>query len=184
MTRDYVLDLDAEDGKPPLLSVFGGKITTYRKLAEHALEKLDPSFPNARGAWTATQPLPGGGFTDFDTLLATLIAERPGLPPSLLRRLARAYGTDTRALLGNAQEVSALGRHFGGDLYAREVDYLVTHEWAQTAEDILYRRGKLGLHVPSSTAKTLEDYLSSPAPPSASFPLPLGEGGRREAPEG
>jgi glycerol-3-phosphate dehydrogenase len=184
VTRDYVLDLDAEDGQPPLLSVFGGKITTYRKLAEHALEKLGPTFPNAREAWTAKQPLPGGDFTDFDALLAESIAKRPGLPPSLLHRLARAYGTDTATLLGDAEDVSALGQHFGGDLYVREVDYLVAREWAQTAEDILYRRSKLGLHVPTGTAEALDEYLSSPSPPSASFPLPSGEGGRREAPEG
>ncbi len=178
VTRDYVLDLDAEDGQPPLLSVFGGKITTYRKLAEHALEKLGPTFPNAREAWTAKQPLPGGDFTDFDALLAESIAKRPGLPPSLLHRLARAYGTDTAALLGDAQDVSALGQHFGGDLYAREIDYLVWREWARTAEDILYRRSKLGLHVPTGTAETIDAYLATLTLPalSASLPLPPGEG--------
>ena len=184
VTRDYVLDLDAEDGRPPLLSVFGGKITTYRKLAEHALEKLASRFPDAGGPWTATSPLPGGDFSDFDALLATLIAERPGLPPSLLHRLARAYGTETRTLLGDAQDVPAVGRHFGGDLYAREVDYLVRQEWATTAEDILYRRSKLGLHVPAGTAAMLDSYLTSPSPPSTSLPLPSGEGRRRKAPEG
>ncbi|USU08188.1 glycerol-3-phosphate dehydrogenase [Sphingomonadaceae bacterium OTU29MARTA1] len=159
VTRDYVLDLDAEDGRAPLLSVFGGKITTYRKLAEHALEKLAPTFPDAGGSWTATQPLPGGDFMHFDTMLASLIAARPDLPAHLLQRLARAYGTDTAALLGDAQDVVALGRHFGGDLYAREIDYLVTHEWARTADDILYRRSKLGLHVPDGTAEAIAAYL-------------------------
>ena len=159
VTRDYVLDLDAEGGQAPLLSVFGGKITTYRKLAEHALEKLAPTFPDAGGSWTATQPLPGGDFMHFDTMLASLIAARPDLPAHLLQRLARAYGTDTAALLGDAQDVVALGRHFGGDLYAREIDYLVTHEWARTADDILYRRSKLGLHVPDGTAEAIAAYL-------------------------
>ena len=167
VTRDYVLDLDTGDGSrgggAPVLSVFGGKITTYRRLAEHALEKLSPTFPDAHGAWTATQPLPGGGFAEFDAMLAGLAAAYPALPAELLRRLGRAYGTDAASLLGEARDVGALGRHFGGDLYAREVDYLVTREWARTAEDVLYRRSKLGLHVPDGTAEALDAYLAKDA---------------------
>ncbi|MCU6455173.1 glycerol-3-phosphate dehydrogenase [Sphingomonas sp. A2-49] len=162
VTRDYVLDLDAAEGAAPLLSVFGGKITTYRKLAEHALERLSATFPLAGGDWTAAAPLPGGGMPhgDFAAFDAALATARPGLPRALLHRLARAYGTDADTLLGGARSVADLGRHFGGGLYAAEVEYLVAHEWARTAEDILYRRSKLGLHVPGGTAAALDAWLA------------------------
>lgn len=164
VTRDYVLDLDADDGKAPKLSIFGGKITTYRKLAEHALEKLAPFCPGARGAWTAGATLPGGDFADFDAYLAKLVAERPGLPRDLLHRLVRAYGSCTRDLLGSAMTMAALGEDLGGGLTTREVDYLRTREWAVDAEDILFRRSKLGLHVPAGTAERLATYLANAAP--------------------
>ncbi|USI73703.1 glycerol-3-phosphate dehydrogenase [Sphingomonas morindae] len=160
VTRDYVLDLDAGAGRAPLLSIFGGKITTFRKLAEHALAELAPFFPEAGPAWTAGAVLPGGDFDDFERLVAALVAERPGLPPALLRRLARAYGTRTRQLLGAAAGPEALGEDFGGGLYAAEIDYLVAEEWARTAEDILWRRSKLGLHVPADAAARIEAYLA------------------------
>ena len=164
VTRDYVLDLDVGgDGQrlAPLLNIFGGKITTYRKLAEHALRELAPFFPQAGTAWTAGTPLPGGDIADadFDGFLAGSQAEYHGLPKPLLRRLARAYGTRVRALLKQARSTGDLGRDFGGDLYQSEVDYLVTAEWARTAEDILFRRSKLGLHVPADTPSKLEAYL-------------------------
>ncbi|QNE30777.1 glycerol-3-phosphate dehydrogenase [Sphingomonas sp. NBWT7] len=170
VTRDYVLDLDAGENRAPMLSIFGGKITTYRKLAEHAMKELARFFPQASGAWTAGAVLPGGDMpdADFDRFLAQLIAERPALPPALLRRLARAYGTRTDRLLGAAQTVAELGQNFGGDLYRAEVDYLVAHEWARSAEDILYRRSKLGLHTPAGTAEALDEYLAvSPPVPVA-----------------
>ena len=162
VTRDYVIDLDGADGAAPLLSVFGGKITTYRKLAEHALERLSATFPRAGGAWTAAAPLPGGAMrdADFAAFDAALAATRPELPPALLHRLARAYGTCAAALLAEARSAADLGRHFGGDLYAAEVDYLVRREWARTAEDILYRRSKLGLHVPAGTSAALDAWLA------------------------
>ncbi|MFN3433077.1 MAG: glycerol-3-phosphate dehydrogenase [Sphingomonas sp.] len=163
VTRDYVLDLDAEGGAAPLLSIFGGKITTYRRLAEHALAKLAPAFPAAGGDWTATAPLPGGDFADIDALLARLGAHYPALPATLLRRLARAYGTDAAVLLGEARDPADLGRHFGADLYAREIDWLVAREWATSAEDILYRRSKLGLHLPAGTAEAIDAYLAARA---------------------
>ena len=163
VTRDYVLDLDAGEGRAPMLSIFGGKITTYRKLAEHALKELAPFFPGASGAWTAGAVLPGGDMpeADFETFLVALGASRPNLPAPLLRRLARAYGTRTERVLGAARTVADLGRCFGGDLYQAEVDYLVAAEWARTSEDILYRRSKLGLHTPAETAKALDAYLSA-----------------------
>ena len=162
VTRDYVLDLDSGEDRAPMLSVFGGKITTYRKLAEHALEKLEPFFPAANRAWTAGADLPGGDIPgdDFEAFVLQLTAAHPDLPRPLLRRLARAYGTRTRDVLGAAQTPEALGTDFGGGLTQAEVDYLVDQEWARTAEDILYRRSKLGLHVPPGTAGAVESYLS------------------------
>ncbi|MDF2493801.1 glycerol-3-phosphate dehydrogenase [Sphingomonas sp.] len=169
VTRDYVLDLDAGEGRAPMLSIFGGKITTYRKLAEHAMKELARFFPQASGAWTAGAVLPGGDMADadFDRFLAGLVARRPALPPALLRRLARAYGTRTDDLLGHAQTVSDLGTPFGGDLYQAEVDYLIAQEWARTSEDVLFRRSKLGLHVPGGTAEALDAYLRQAAPVAA-----------------
>ena len=139
ITRDYVLKLD--DAGAPLLSVFGGKITTYRRLAEEALERLGaPGAP-----WTASAPLPGGDFTGG---LPALEARLPGwLPPALRHRLARAYGTEALALLGDAQGMADLGQDHGAGLTDRELDWLRREEWARTAEDVLWRRSKLGLHL-------------------------------------
>jgi glycerol-3-phosphate dehydrogenase len=170
VTRDYVLDVEGGAGKPALLSVFGGKITTFRKLAEHALEKLLPAMGQDAGAgWTSSKPLPGGDMpgADFDTFVAGLIAESPALPANILRRLARAYGTRATRILNGAKTLADLGENFGGGLTAAEVDYLVAHEWARTAEDILWRRSKLSLHVPADTAERLAAYLN---PPVAAHP--------------
>ncbi len=166
VTRDYVLDLDGGDGRAPLLSVFGGKITTYRKLAEHALEKLVPFYPGAKGDWTAGADLPGGDIPgdDFAAFVAQIAAAHPGLPCPLLTRLARAYGTRAFAILGTAQTMDALGTDFGGGLTQAEVDYLAAQEWARSAEDVLYRRSKLGLHVPPETAAAVDAYLASRKP--------------------
>jgi len=169
VTRDYVLDLDtgAEgDELAPLLSIFGGKITTYRKLAEHAMRDLAPLLGAAEKAWTAGAVLPGGDIADadFERFLETVECAYPALPRTMLRRLARAYGTRVRVLLGKAAQVDDLGTAFGGDLYQAEIDYLVAHEWARTAEDILYRRSKLGLHVPAGTADRVAAYLKPGAP--------------------
>ena len=165
VTRDYVLDLEDADGAAPALSVFGGKITTFRKLAEHALEKLAPYFPAARGAWTDGATLPGGDIADgdFAAFVAGLEQEYPGLPGGLLRRLARAYGTQVRILLGTARVPPDLGDNFGGGLYRAELDYLVQHEWARSAEDVLWRRSKLGLHVPEGTAATITAWFEGRA---------------------
>ncbi len=169
VTRDYVLDLDASDGQAPLISVFGGKITTYRKLAEHALCELAPFFPDAGGAWTSGTPLPGGDIADgnFARFVERLELDRPDLPRPLLRRLARAYGTRVEQLLGDAMRLRDLGTDLGGGLTSREVDYLAEQEWARTAEDILFRRSKLGLHVPAGTDARLAGYLASIVPEPA-----------------
>ena len=163
-TRDYVLVLDDEGGQPPLLSVFGGKITTARRLAEAAIAKLAPMVRALKApAWTATAPLPGGDFPvdGFDALVASLQAGRPWLPAALARRLARAYGTRTEALLGDAAALADLGEVFGADLTAREVDWLMSREWAVTAEDVLFRRGKLGLRLDAGQRAALEAYMAA-----------------------
>ena len=154
VTRDYVLDLEAPDDAPPLLNVFGGKITTYRRLAEHALGELARFFPDAGGAWTAGAALPGGDMADFETFKAGLLAAHPDVAPAPLHRLARAYGTRAPLILDRPP-----GIDLGGGLYTGEVDYLVAREWARTADDVLWRRSKLGLHVPAGTAERLAAYL-------------------------
>jgi glycerol-3-phosphate dehydrogenase len=161
VTRDYVFDLDAADGRAPLLSVFGGKITTYRKLAEHALDKLLPALGLNRGAWTARATLPGGDLpnADFARFLAELRAQWPWLPADLARRYARAYGTRIAQLLGQAQSMAELGEHLGDGVYEAELAYLMRAEWALTDEDVLWRRTKLGLHVEVGTAARLRAWL-------------------------
>jgi glycerol-3-phosphate dehydrogenase len=174
VTRDYVLDLDAGDGAAPLLSVFGGKITTYRRLAEHALDKLAPFLAPLAKPWTATAALPGGDIEDLDVerFLAGLRAEYRFLPPDLARRLARAYGTTARAILGRATGLEDLGEDFGGWLTRAELDYLIAQEWARTSEDVLWRRSKLGLHAPAGTADKIAAYLAA----AGSVAAMMGEG--------
>jgi glycerol-3-phosphate dehydrogenase len=152
VTRDYVLERDGEGEVPPLLSVFGGKITTYRRLAEHALEKL-----GVRGAsWTAGEPLPGGDMGgDFASWFAQFRARHAWLPEKLARRLARAYGTRADLLLGAATSLRDLGEDLGGGLTEAELAYLVAHEFARAPEDVLWRRSKLGLHAPPAAADRL-----------------------------
>ncbi len=148
VTRDYTFVLDGDTHETaPLLSIFGGKLTTHRRLAEAALEKIRPWFPHMRGTWTASQPLPGGDFADFATLHAELCHARPHLPADWLKSLAQRHGSLTRDVLGEAQFLNDLGENFGGGLYEREVQYFIRHEWARAAEDILWRRSKAGLHM-------------------------------------
>ena len=169
VTRDYVLDLDTgpagANENAPMLSVFGGKITTYRKLAEHALGELARFFPQASGAWTAGAVLPGGDVpdADFDRWFGALATRLPDMPRMLLHRLARAYGTRIDRLLGDARSPADLGEDLGGGLHEREIAYLVDQEWATSVDDILYRRSKLGLHVPPGTADRLAAWLAARA---------------------
>lgn len=161
VTRDYVLDLDTQDGAP-LLSIFGGKITTYRKLAEHALEKLAPVLPAVAGvSWTATEVLPGGdiGEGGFDAALARLGRAAPWLPAATAWRLLRNYGSRVYEIIGEATSLKDLGEVLGGDLTTREVDYLIEREWARTGEDILWRRSKLGLHLSEAEKQKVSDYV-------------------------
>jgi glycerol-3-phosphate dehydrogenase len=156
ITRDYRFVLD-ESG-PPLLSVFGGKLTTYRKLAEAALERLAGWFPD-RKPWTAKAPLPGGDFGGeaFDTVLAAYRARYPRFDAHWLARLLRRHGTCAAEILGDARGEADLGEDFGGGLYEREVAYLVGREWAHTAEDVLERRTKCGLRMtPAQRARVAE----------------------------
>ena len=151
-TRDYVLTLDAPDGQAAQLSIFGGKITTYRRLAEAALAKLAPHLPAATArpaGWTGTAPLPGGDFPvdGFDATLDALRARYPFIAERTLRRLLCAYGTCVHDLLGGAASAEALGPVLGADLTEAELRYLVRHEWAQTAADVAWRRSKLGLRM-------------------------------------
>ena len=160
VTRDYVLDLKHDEATPPLLSVFGGKITTSRKLAEHALEKLLPAMGLPVGAsWTGKSALPGGEFADFDIYLSEFRRRHPTLPADLARRLVRAYGTRAERFAG-----TDMGKDLGGGVSEAEIAYLASNEWARSAEDILWRRSRLGLHVPEGTAARLDTFLAGPRP--------------------
>ena len=154
-TRDYHLALDAARGLP-LLTVYGGKITTYRRLAEQALEKLAPWLAVRRGAWTAASPLPGADGS-FDALRARY----PALPEALLRRLYARHGGEAEQVLGDARHLEDLGVHFGADLYEREVRYFVAHEWACEAEDVLWRRTKAGLHLDAAQRVRFADWFGA-----------------------
>ena len=154
VTRDYSLDLDLQGA--PVLSIFGGKLTTYRRLAEQVLSRLHAIFPGTGPPWTASAPLPGGDLPGGPAALLTeLQAEFPGTPGALLDRLGRTYGTRARQILSAGE----LGAIIAGDLTEGEVRYLVEHEWARSAEDILFRRTKLCLHLPPATATRLEGIL-------------------------
>lgn len=163
VTRDYVLELDAGDGRAPLLSVFGGKITTYRKLAEAAMARLLPAMSRQAQPWTADAPLPGGDFdaSAFNELVSTIRGDYPWLRPKLALRLVRAYGTRVHLVVNGATSMVGLGEDFGGGLTEAEVRYLMRQEWARTAEDVLWRRSKLGLHVPPETKARLEQWMQA-----------------------
>ncbi|KQN76977.1 glycerol-3-phosphate dehydrogenase [Devosia sp. Leaf64] len=162
-TRDYVLKTEGDKATGAVVNVFGGKLTTSRRLAESVLEKIEDVLGKKRPAWTKKSTLPGGDFgpQSFDAEVRRLGLDYPDLPKPFLRRLMRLYGTKARILLADRKNVSELGQHFGADLYAAEVDYLVEHEWARKAEDVLWRRTKLGLRVDGEAAGKLEEYLAA-----------------------
>ena len=152
VTRDYVFDLDSPADSPPLLSVFGGKLTTYRKLSEHALQELRSPLRFDGREWTRGSVLPGGDFdkSDFEGFCGAQSARYPFLSPKLVRRLCRAYGTRIERIIGSAASPSALGEEVAPQLYEAELQYMRDHEWARKAEDALWRRSKLGLRLNAS----------------------------------
>ncbi len=160
-TREYVLTVQNETSAPNI-NVYGGKLTTYRKLAESVLEKIGEVFEVRGESWTADSALPGGDFspTGYADQVAKLSREYPFLKARHARRLVRLYGTLASKILGNAKEISDLGRPFGEDLYGAEVDYLVKNEWAVTSEDILWRRTKRGLRMRKDQIQALDKYLA------------------------
>lgn len=162
-TRDYVLKLVGEVGEPKLLNVFGGKITTYRRLAESALELVAEAIGRRGAPWTKGARLPGGDIPagGLGSYQARLIASRPGMDPSLIERLVHTYGIRTEAILAGAAVTTDLGRDFGGGLTEVEVAYLVREEWARSADDILWRRTKLGLRVPREAVPEIDTFIAS-----------------------
>jgi glycerol-3-phosphate dehydrogenase len=171
VTRDYIFDIDPKlpnGTAPPILSIFGGKITTYRKLAEHALDKLAPLFPRMTKAWTARAPLPGGDMSDFEAWLFAFRKQFPWLPGNLALHYSRLYGTRAIVLLEGAKGLSDLGAHFGSAFYEREARFLLKTEWARTAEDILDRRTKHGLHLTAAERAAFARWLAglNEAPPA------------------
>lgn len=162
LTREYKLELLlGEKQQLPLINVFGGKITTHRALAEKAINLIAPYFGHCKKPWTAYSPLPGGDIPEKNvTLFITkLTTKYPALDPNLLERYAMSYGTLTYIILKGVKRLSDLGQHFGHGLYEKEVNYLITNEWAQTVEDILWRRTKLGLFLPLWEQEILEQWL-------------------------
>jgi glycerol-3-phosphate dehydrogenase len=169
-TRDYVFELDGDDGTPPLLSIFGGKITTYRRLAEEALERLAARMPpvlksrlEGSTSWTGTAALAGGDFPTAgeDAVEAKLCAEFPFVTSTMARRLVAAYGTRAHRILGTARSMADLGRPFGATLTEAEVRYLIEHEWARTADDIVWRRSKLGLRLSPAEIAGLDEWVTA-----------------------
>jgi glycerol-3-phosphate dehydrogenase len=163
-TRDYVLELDAPPGCAPLLSIFGGKITTYRRLAEAALERLAPFLPPSspnRAGWTALAALPGGAAYEPAALDRKLASDYPFLEPSHRRRLAATYGERAQRILAGARTTADLGITFGATLTEAEVRYLMAEEFARTAADVLWRRTKLGLVLSDAEAAALDQFMAA-----------------------
>jgi glycerol-3-phosphate dehydrogenase len=172
VTRDYIFDIDPKEPtatNAPILSVFGGKITTYRKLAEHGLDRLRPAFPKMGNAWTAGAHLPGGEIpgADFDRWLDGFRARNAFLSADLAKHYGRLYGTRADEMLDGARSMADLGRHFGALLYEREVDFLRRGEWAIDAEDILDRRTKHGLHLTPEERAAFAAWLAGETAPRA-----------------
>lgn len=159
-TRDYTLKVDAEGGAP-ILNVFGGKITTYRRLAEGAMAKLSPWFPRMTETWTAGVALPGGDFPvdGVDALRSKLAAAYPFLDAFSVRRLVKAYGTDAFNVMGSAKEPEDMGEDFGSGLTEREAAWLMDREFARAAEDIVWRRSKLGLRMSPGEVEQLDNWM-------------------------
>lgn len=178
-TRDYVLKVNETAGAP-MLNVFGGKITTYRRLAETALEKIAPFFPDTEGPWTAGVPLPGGDFPvdGVADLTARLIKQFPFLTPAWATRLIKAYGTDAFEVLKDATAEADLGQNFGSNLTAQEVLWLIKNEYARKAEDVVWRRSKLGLRMTAQEIELLDVWMAKNTAQTTSEPQPALRKGR------
>jgi len=159
VTRDYTLELDDSDGMPPIISIFGGKITTYRKLAEAAVDKLSQLFPNMKSRWTEYALLPGGNFANKTMLIKQFVEHYPWVPKPTLSRYVNSYGTLSNQILGNTKCERDLGLDFGAGLYEVEVKYLINNEWACNLEDIIWRRTKLGLYLTKMEKDVLTAYI-------------------------
>ena len=159
-TRDYVLKVNTSSGAP-VLNIFGGKITTYRKLAESALVEIDQTLSRQTRRWTANAALPGGDFSvnGTDKLRADLANELPFMDPFTIRRLVRQYGTQCAEIFANVNSMDDLGIHFGHGVTAHEIDWAIAHEWVHTGDDFLWRRSKMGLRLSRDEARTLDDYI-------------------------
>ena len=168
-TRDYVLKVTDRDGAAPLLNVFGGKITTYRRLAQGALAKLAPYLPRKGADWTAGAPLPGGDFPidGVGAKIDELRRDYPFLDEIFAQRLVRAYGTEAGALLGDAEVIEDLGASFGWNLTEREVTWLMEREWAQSAEDVIWRRSKIGLRLSTEQVDALDAWMRDAQAPAS-----------------
>jgi D-erythritol 1-phosphate dehydrogenase len=163
VTRDYTFELDGGGNRAPILSAFGGKLTTYRTLSEAALAKLVPHFPQMGRPWTATAPLPGGDMADadFDAFFRAFRARWPWLSEPLARHYARCYGTEADRLLAGARGMDDLGECFGGLFHAREARWLRAEEWAVTAEDMLFRRTKHGVFLSPAERDRVSAWLAA-----------------------
>jgi D-erythritol 1-phosphate dehydrogenase len=155
VTRDYTLRVDGGDGAAPVLSVLGGKITTYRRLAEQARERLRAFFPRMAGPWTARTPLPGSAFESAEHARAELRSRYRQLPPALVDTLFRRHGMLAEEVLGDG----IVGEDFGAGLTEREVRYFIEREWAHSAEDVLWRRSKAGLHLDSRQQDRVREFI-------------------------
>lgn len=160
-TRDYVLRADGNDNEAAVINIFGGKITTYRRLAQSMLVEIEAKIGKRGNPWTAGSTLPGGGFApdEFDQMVSKLKGDYPFLEKPFATRLMRAYGTLSWKLLGDAKSLKDLGKDFTHTLYEREVKYLVEHEWARNEQDVLWRRSKLGIRFSTTQTKKLKDWF-------------------------
>ena len=166
ITRDYVLKVADEDGKLPVLSIFGGKITTYRRLAEEVLRELQAYYPSMTGTWTGSEPLPGGDIDALDDVVHAAMKKHPGLPVDYLRRLASRHGSRTEQVLAGARSMSALGELFGAGatlLSEREIEFCIKEEWARMPDDILWRRTKCGLHMDAAERERAANFIRTKA---------------------
>jgi glycerol-3-phosphate dehydrogenase len=168
ITRDYVLKVDHVEGKLPLLSIFGGKITTYRRLAEHAMRELGPFYQAMGAPWTRREPLPGGDIDSVVAYVRELQVRHPGLPPDYLGSLVMRHGSRTASLLAGIRSLANMGALFGDGehlLAEREIDFLIREEWAAGAEDILWRRTKCGLHMHAAERQRAAAFIASKLSP-------------------